>query len=131
MIDPKKRVYVYFNLHKKVWSVRQSGRVVEHTKNIMLKDCRFLVSEAGRKRVLREKKKNVHAGVSGYVVDSIPEYKVYSEAKITYNPYKHKGFVAINDPYEIVEYADYVQMECGDVTPSVWACWTVDNMVVV
>ena len=131
MIDPKKRVYVYFNLHKKVWSVRQSGKVVEHTKNIMLKDCRFLVSEAGRKRVLREKKKNVHAGVSGYVVDSIPEYKVYSEAKITYNPYKHKGFVAINDPYEIVEYADYVQMECGDVTPSVWACWTVDNMVVV
>jgi len=131
MIDTKKRVYVYFNLHKKVWSVRQSGRVVEHTKNIMLKDCRFLVSEAGRKRVLREKKKNVHAGVSGYVVDSIPEYKVYSEAKITYNPYKHKGFVAINDPYEIVEYADYVQMECGDVTPSVWACWTVDNMVVV
>ena len=131
MIDTKKRVYVYFNLHKKVWSVRQSGKVVEHTKNIMLKDCRFLVSEAGRKRVLREKKKNVHAGVSGYVVDSIPEYKVYSEAKITYNPYKHKGFVAINDPYEIVEYADYVQMECGDVTPSVWACWTVDNMVVV
>ena len=129
MIDPKKRVYVYFNLHKKVWSVRQGGLVVEHTKNIMLKDCRFLVSEAGRKRVLREKKKNVHAGVSGYVVDSIPEYKVYSEAKLTYNPYMYKGFVAINDPYEIVEYADYVQMECGDVTPSVWACWMVNNIL--
>jgi len=123
MIDPKKRVYVYFNLHKKVWSVRQGGLVVEHTKNIMLKDCRFLVSEAGRKRVLREKKKNVHAGVSGYVVDSIPEYKVYSEAKITYNPYMYKGFVAINDPYEIVEYADYVEMECPDETTSVWAGW--------
>jgi hypothetical protein len=129
MIDPNKRVYVYFNLHKKVWSVRQSGKVVEHTKNIMLKDCRFLVSEAGRKRVLREKKKNVHAGVSGYVVDSIPEYKVYSEAKLTYNPYVHKGFVAVNDPYEIVEWADYVQMEYADVTPSVWACWTVNNMI--
>ena len=29
MVDPKKRVQVYFNLHKRVWSVRQSGLVVE------------------------------------------------------------------------------------------------------
>ena len=113
MIDTKKRVYVYFNLHKKVWSVRQSGRVVEHTKNIMLKDCRFLVSEAGRKRVLREKKKNVHAGVSGYVVDSIPEYKVYSEAKITYNPYKHKTFVR-KDTGEPIHKAKIVVFGCGE-----------------
>ena len=120
----QKRVYVYRNLHKNCWSVRQSGKVIEHTNNIMLKDCRFLVSKAGRKRVLLEKKKNVHAGVSGYVVDSIPEYKIYSEAKLAYNPYKHKGFVAVNDPYEIVEWADYVQMEYADVTASVWACWT-------
>ena len=53
MIDPNKRVYVYFNLHKKVWSVRQSGKVVEHTKDIMLKDCRFLVSKAGQEKERR------------------------------------------------------------------------------
>ena len=129
MIDPKKRVYIYFNLHKKVYSVRQSGKVVEHTKHIILKDCRFLVSQAGREKVLREKKKNVHAGVSGYVVDSIPEYKIYSEQKLTYNPYMYKGFVAINDPYEIVQWADYVDLECEDGTTSVSAIWTVNNMV--
>ena len=43
MIDKNKRVYVYFNLHKKVWSVRQAGKVVDHTKSIMLKDCKYLV----------------------------------------------------------------------------------------
>jgi len=64
-IDEKKRVFVYFNLHKKVWSVRQSGKVVGHTEHIMLKDCRFLVGKKGRERVIREGKKNVHAGVSG------------------------------------------------------------------
>ena len=123
MIDPNKRVYVYFNLHKKVWSVRQSGKIVEHTKDIMLKDCRFLVSKAGQEKVRREKKKNVHAGVSGYVVDNIPEDNIYSEAHLTYNPYKYNGFVAINDPYEIVTWSDYAHMECKDGTTSVWAVW--------
>ena len=127
MIDKNKRVYVYFNLHKKVWSVRQSGRVVEHTKNIMLKDCRFLVSEAGRKRVLREKKKNVHAGISGYVVDSIPDIVYESCTHLAYNPYKYKGFVAINDPYEIVERSDYVHMECENEHTSVWATWSLEK----
>ena len=127
MIDKNKRVYVYFNLHKKVWSVRQSGRVVEHTKNIMLKDCRFLVREAGRKRVLREKKKNVHAGVSGYVVDSIPDIVYESCTHLAYNPYKYKGFVAINDPYEIVERSDYAHMECENEHTSVWATWSLEK----
>ena len=56
MIDLNRRVYVYFNLHKRVWSVRQDGRIVEHTKHIMLKDARFLVGQEGRKKVLKEKK---------------------------------------------------------------------------
>ena len=83
MIDLNRRVYVYFNLHKKIWSVLQAGKVVGHTKSIMLKDCKYLVSQAGRKRVLQEKKKNVHAGVSGYVVDFIPACRIYHE--LTYN----------------------------------------------
>ena len=124
MIDRNKRVYVYFNLHKKVWSVRQSGKVVEHTKDIILKDCRFLVSEAGRKRVLREKKKNVHAGVSGYVVDSIPDIVYEACSHLTYNPYRYKGFVSIDDPYDIVERSDYAHMECENEHTSVWATWS-------
>ena len=123
MIDLSKRVYVYFNLHKKVWSVRQSGKVVQHTKSIILKDCRFLVGKAGREKVLREKKKNVHAGVSGYVVDSIPDEVYGSCGHLTYNPYKHKGFVAINDPYDIVERSDHAHMECENGYRSVWATW--------
>lgn len=125
-MDKNKRVYVYFNLHKKVWSVRQSGKVIEHTKHIKLRDCRFLVSQAGRKKARLEKKKNVHAGVSGYVINSIPEYRIFSEAKITYSPYRHKGFVAVNDPYETVERSDFAELQCGEGWRDVWACWTVD-----
>ena len=63
-IDPDKRVYVYFNLHKKCFSVKQSGKVVSHDDCVLLKDCRFLVGDAGRERVLKEKKKNAPRALS-------------------------------------------------------------------
>ena len=46
VIDYDKRLYVYWNLHKRTWSVRQSGKIVGHTGLIFLKDCRFLVCKA-------------------------------------------------------------------------------------
>ena len=48
MIDKNRRVSVYFNLHKKIWSVRQSGSPVEHHTEVCLKDVRYLVQPAGR-----------------------------------------------------------------------------------
>ena len=32
MIDYGKRAYIYWNLSKELWSVRQSGAVVEHAR---------------------------------------------------------------------------------------------------
>jgi hypothetical protein len=122
MIDKNKRVYVYFNLHKKVWSVRQSGKVVEHTKSIMLKDCKYLVGKSGRERVLDEGRKNVHAGVSGYVVDTIPPCRTHSD--IAYNPYRNEGFVLRLDPDEdSVEWSHYAHLECGDGWKNLQGMW--------
>jgi hypothetical protein len=112
MIDLNRRVYVYFNLHKKIWSVRQSGTPVEHTKYIMLKGARFLVSEAGRQKVLREHRKNVHAGVSGYIVERVPNIPDAIH-NVTYNPYRYDTFVDCLDR-EPVTHADYAVLECGD-----------------
>ena len=112
MIDLTRRVYVYFNLHKKVWSVRQKGTPVEHTKHIMLEDVRFLVGQAGRKKVLKEKRKNVHAGVSGYIVLRVPNVPDAIH-NVTYNPYKYETFVDCLDR-EPVTHADYAVLECGD-----------------
>ena len=122
MIDKNKRVYVYFNLHKKVWSVRQGGKVVGHTNSIQLKDCKYLVGKSGRERVLKEGRKNVHAGVSGYVVDKIPPCRTHSD--ITYNPKLNKGFVLRLDPYEdAVEYSHYAHLECGNGWKNLQAMW--------
>jgi len=110
MIDLNRRVYVYFNLHKKVWSVRQDGRIVEHTKHIMLKDARFLVGQAGRKKVLKEKRKNVHAGVSGYIVDRVPNVPDFCTT-VSYNPYKNETFINFATERSIL-WAPHVVMEC-------------------
>ncbi len=75
------------------------GRVVAHRDNVLLFHTTFKVSQAGRERVLREKRKNVHAGVCGnwygmFVTDdtSLTAVKERGEL-ITYNPYKYTTFV--------------------------------------
>jgi hypothetical protein len=91
---------IYRNLHKKCFSVRQRGRVVGHlmddpTEHVLLKDVKFAVQPAGRRKVLREKRKNVHAFVRGDMVSphSIP-YPELNEFKreVTYNPYHYSTF---------------------------------------
>jgi len=62
--------FVYFNLHKRCWSIRaqsgpEKGRVVAHADTVLLDGCTFKVGEAGRQRVIREGRKNVHAGCVG------------------------------------------------------------------
>ena len=89
--------FVYFNLHKKVWSVKDvaTQRVVAHLHTLAMFNAMPKVSEAGRQRVIRERKKYVHAGFEGYVDLSDPDMYgdlVYGRA-VTYNPYKHEGFV--------------------------------------
>ena len=113
--------FVYRNLHQNCWSVKalsgpHKGRVVLHAAEVMVAEPEFRVNEAGRQKVLREKRKNVHAGVVGRIyqatvleeryattpttcvrVDAAPdgEHYVDHEAyrEVTYNPYKFDSFV--------------------------------------
>ena len=110
MIDLKRRVYVYFNLHKKVWSVRQDGKIAEHTKHIMLRDARFLVGQAGRKKVIKEQRKNVHAGISGYIVDRVPNVPDFCTT-VSYNPYKNETFISFATERAIL-WAPHVVLDC-------------------
>jgi len=73
------------------------GRVVAHEDFVVLKDAKPKVSKAGRERVLREKRKNVHAGVVGeWIKEDVPEEEAEVFAAtpymVTYNPYKADHF---------------------------------------
>lgn len=95
-------VQVYRNLHRKCWSVRdrKTRRVVDRTDVIILADCTFKVSEAGRQRVLATGRKNVHAFVRGDR-DSTRKLEVarqgymrrWQMTEVTYDPRKGPSFV--------------------------------------
>lgn len=87
--DPSSPVKVYWNLHRHLYSVQQRGLVVGHTESIALKDVKFKVSQAGRDRVLKEKRKNVHA----FIVGTVAPDSMAGSTRITYNPYKFTSFV--------------------------------------
>jgi hypothetical protein len=108
------RVRVYRNLSpqyrkQRAWSIMAmegptKGRVVDVVDAAVVRDARFVVSEAGRQRVIRDKAKNVHAFVQGelgktFKLNSLP---VASDgnallpqqnlnSRIDYDPYKMKA----------------------------------------
>jgi hypothetical protein len=99
------RVEAYYNLHKKCISYRPIGGTVKHTGAIQLNDVTLSVQPAGRAKVLREGRKNVHAFVRGELLSTVDETDEGGEIatndmftsagyrKITYNPYKYDSFV--------------------------------------
>ena len=90
-MNTDKPVQVYRNLRKKCYSVRQNGKVIMHTNSLMLKDATFVVQPAGRDRVRREKRKNVHAYVKGVM---LPEVKwIKNPRAAMYDPYEFDTFV--------------------------------------
>ncbi|AOZ61321.1 hypothetical protein SEA_DARTHPHADER_81 [Mycobacterium phage DarthPhader] len=105
------RVFVYKNLHQsrkngQPWYSIQAlegdfkGRVIHRSGNVLLANAKGVVRKAGRERVLREGRKNVHAGMVGELISILPRDFVGTE--ITYNPYKYETFVHRNTelPFE-------------------------------
>mgnify|MGYP001304335971 FL=1 len=120
-IDPNKKIEVYFNLHKKTWSVRQSGRVVGHTDSIQVRNPQYVVSQKGNERVRREQKKNVHAFVRGYVVDGLPIFPD-KQKFVSYNPYKNNSFVERGTGDGICG-SPFASLEVINQKPRVEALW--------
>lgn len=110
------KVFVYFNLHKRLFSVKalegaNKGRVIAHVDNVSLSDVTFKVSQAGRQRVLREQRKNVHAGVVGTLVPML----CGTGLQVTYNPYKYDTFVCKDTELPILA-AGAAKLSCGTRT---------------
>ena len=53
------RVMVYYNLHKKTFSVTYDGRVILYADYVKLKNVEFRVREGGKEKVRQEMRKNV------------------------------------------------------------------------
>lgn len=89
------KVFAYRNLNRKgvIWSLKdtKTNLVIARVNVAYFKDVELKVSEAGRQRVLKNKKKNVHAGVKGTQLKRKPSN--WGWRTVSYNPYKNKTFV--------------------------------------
>lgn len=130
------RVEVYRNLHNGKMSIRDAKTklVLGHADQVFLHQAEFKVSQAGRERVLKEKKKNVHAVVEGILGRAVgftsfkerdlepykfahscfaDRWKMPKFSKlfgITYNPYKYNQFWRV-DRDEPTHYAPLVNIQ--------------------
>lgn len=111
------KVRIYYNLHRKQLSVQsktpKGWRVVNHVSKVMLENVRFKVSEAGRQRVLRERKKNVHAFIEGDLVLDGNGGPIEADTLVSYNPYLRGSFYERNtmDPIDGAKFAVVVGRE--------------------
>ena len=103
-------VRVFKNLTRDTWSVQiktvKGWRVVGYSENIRVNNARTVVSQKGRERVLREKKKYVHAFIEGEWCDSW-ELTGFHEI-VSYNPYRCGSFYTIP------------RLGCHEPIPSDW-----------
>lgn len=110
------KVYVYFNIRRKLFSVKaleghHKGTVFLHVEEVFLHGVQFKVSESGRQRVLKEKRKNVHAGVVGHV--DCARVITDRDEQITYNPYRFSSFVKLPDETPVTA-ANHVRLSIED-----------------
>lgn len=116
LLNPEKPIRVYRNLNRTLgkekgfWSVKQ-GVVRFHCTQIFLKNVTFPVNERVRLEVVRDKKKQVHAYVEGFITDRPTYYDGYEA--ITYNPYENKKFVCCRGEVKAAEACMLVRLSDG------------------
>lgn len=134
----QERVFIYRNLRKRCWSVRaktgpRKGLVVGHVDNFTLTGVHPEISEAGRQRVLRERRKNIHAGLTGRLVSFTVDGIKWTVPGCSYNEHETPniassgGWLVPRHGWERIHYNPYVK---GGFYPSLDSTLTVESSVI-
>jgi len=97
---PTGEVRAYCDLHRRCSSLKamtgeSKGRVVAKPTQVVLRDVRFEVSQAGLRRTRAGKTRNVHAYARGYVQDQdVESVRNHPDCiQVRYNPHLFDTFV--------------------------------------
>jgi hypothetical protein len=106
-------VSVYRNLNRKCFSIKdkKTGLVCAYADKFRIENVKCKVSEAGRQRVLREKRKNVHAMLNGIYIGEC-EMDTYKMDEVYYDPYTLDSFINKRTGEKLTE-IDLVYFEDG------------------
>ena len=93
------KYYIYRNLTRGGFSVKYKGKVISHCSSILAYNTDFRVNELSRQRVIKEKKKYVHAFVACDSWEEITPPLIGRELEwieVRYNPFKNNSFVILD-----------------------------------
>lgn len=90
-IEQGDKVKCYFDLHRHTFSIQKGSLVHAKGDAVRLTDCKFVVSEKLRQKVIKERRKNVHAKVHGKI-QPLGEIDTDGFRIASYNPYKGSSF---------------------------------------
>jgi len=90
-------VRVFRNLERGCYSIMQRGQVRASACEVLLRAVEFRVRESGRQRMIRERRRNVHAFAVGLLVDYVhaaapARLRPLAGPSVTYDPYRFPTF---------------------------------------
>ncbi len=113
------RVRIYRNLNKKTFSIlkktKGGWRIHGYTNDALLYNVRFVVYQRGRERVLKQRRKNVHAFIEGEYLPERVSTPIPSicTTPVSYNPY-YAGYFYDKTDNSPVNHATYASLKYGD-----------------
>lgn len=116
-VDVTKPVDLYRCLNRKgfTFSVRQGGKVVGHTSDIVLKNCELIVNKSGKQRCITSQTRNVHAFVRG-TIGTREDIENSFSFILNYNPYNDKNFfIRITDEEAEIEKCRTVYLQNNQI----------------
>jgi hypothetical protein len=118
VLDPSKPVRVFRNWKHHCWSIMQGGVLCASARQVRLADVQFRVRESGRQRMLRDRRKNVHAYAVGRLVDWVHpddgrELETLEGRGVMYDAYRFATFVDTDTHTPVTTSADVRLDEAG------------------
>jgi hypothetical protein len=114
---------IYRNLHKNCFSVlkydreKKGYRLYAHVDEAIISQVKTKVSEAGRRRVLKEKSKNVHAFILAKSFSPLPSgtLRLIPHAypdELYYNPYTTEQFINKTSGQPVTSHTSVMLKNC-------------------
>ena len=115
MIDYNRPVRVFKNWKLGCYNIMRSGKLLTSARQVHLSGVEFLVRESGRRRMIENGRRNIHAYAVGTLVDYVhPEeprdLDKVSGRSVFYNPYKFSSFVD-NETQDPIMAADFARFD--------------------
>ena len=105
MKEQKIIVDVYRNLHNGKWSIRHKGKVINHSKYVLITPTKYHVGK-GRETMLKTRVRQVHAWVKGELISFDKKLNIDNGTIINYRPYDCGHFFneATKEPVKIEDF---------------------------